>query len=205
MRVYKFLCCKFGLKSLREKRLKISTVDDLNDPYELLPFDRTDERIRRGVHNARETWAATRGVLCFSSEWKDPVIWAHYSDKHKGLCLGFDMPDKVLKPVTYTKEMLQLTKHPTEADSDAWLFTKYESWAYEKEMRSWTDLTTPSDDLYFMDFGERLKLVEVIVGARCKLTKNEILVALNPLTDVKLTKSRADFQRFEIVEDQRNF
>ena len=37
------------------------------------------------------------------------------------------------------------------------------------------------------------------------LTKNKILEAVKPLTDVKLTKARAGFQRFEVVEDQRGF
>jgi hypothetical protein len=64
MRVYKFLDAKFGMKSLAEKRLKISTVDDLNDPFELLPFGMADKTIRMALKNARTTWAATYGMLC---------------------------------------------------------------------------------------------------------------------------------------------
>ncbi len=25
--------------------------------------------------------------------WSNPVIWAHYGDKHRGLCLGFEVPE----------------------------------------------------------------------------------------------------------------
>jgi len=39
MRVYKFMTAEFGMKSLREKRLKISLLDDLNDPFDLLPYE----------------------------------------------------------------------------------------------------------------------------------------------------------------------
>jgi len=74
MRVYKFLDAKFGMKSLAEKRLKISTVEDLNDPFELLPFGMADKTTRMALNNARTTWAATHGMLCFSSDWRDPVI-----------------------------------------------------------------------------------------------------------------------------------
>lgn len=56
-----------------------------------------------------------------------------------------------------------------------------------------------------MDFGEALKLVQVIAGARCKLARNEILEALHPLSNVELIKARAGFNRFEIVVDQRGF
>jgi hypothetical protein len=93
MRVYKFLDAKFGIKSLAEKRLKISTVEDLNDPFELLPFGMVDKTKRMALNLARTTWGTTHGMLCFSADWRDPVIWAHYSDKHHGLCLGFEIPD----------------------------------------------------------------------------------------------------------------
>jgi len=68
MRVYKFLDAKFGLKSLAEKRLKISTVEDLNDPFELLPFGMVDKTNWMALNNARTIWAATHGMLCFSSD-----------------------------------------------------------------------------------------------------------------------------------------
>jgi Protein of unknown function (DUF2971) len=208
MHVYKFLCAKFGMKSLREKRLKISMVDDLNDPFELLPFQQTDPDTRMGFSIARKVWTANHGVLCFSSDWRDPVIWAHYGDKHKGLCLGFEIPDNAGVAIKYIDSRMPL-KALTELieveDSNAWLYTKYENWSYEKEIRIWTDLTTLSDGLYFLDFSERLKLIEVIAGARCELAKSEILDVLKPLQDVRLVKARAGFEQFEIVEDQRGF
>lgn len=208
MRVYKFLDAHYGLKNLREKHLKISTLDDLNDPFELLPYEQTDPETRKGFRSARKIWGASHGLLCFSSDWRDPVIWAHYSDKHKGLCLGFEIPENAGRPVTYLSErknLSPLSKPMTTDDSDAWLYSKFENWAYEKEIRSWTNLETISEGLYFVDFGEQLKLVEVIAGARCTLAEEELLNAIKPLTDVKLTKARAGFQRFEIVKDQRGF
>jgi hypothetical protein len=206
MRVYKFLDVEFGLKSLREKQLKISTVDDLNDPFELLPYEMTVPEKRKGLRDARKVWATQRGVLCFSADWKDPVTWAHYSNKHKGLCLGFEIPEKVGRRVNYTKTRLQLPEKLKTDDADAWLCTKYDNWAYEQEIRCWTTLETPSQGLYFMEFGPLLKLVEVIAGARCNLTRRQILDAVRPLEhEVKLIKARAGFHRFEIVEDQRGF
>jgi hypothetical protein len=37
MRVYKFLSEHFGLKSLYERRLKISRLYELNDPFDHTP------------------------------------------------------------------------------------------------------------------------------------------------------------------------
>jgi hypothetical protein len=205
MRVYKFLDAQYGLKSLAEKRLKISMVEDLNDPFELLPFGMTDKTKRQGLNAARKTWGMTRGVLCFSSDWRDPVIWAHYSDKHRGMCLGFEIPAKAGQRVRYIRERLSLPEKLELDDANAWIFTKYENWSYEKEIRCCATLDEISDGKYFMDFGESLNLVEVIVGARCTLTKDQILDALQPLKYVKLIKARPGFQRFEIVKDLRGF
>jgi hypothetical protein len=205
MRVYKFLDGNFGMKTLKEKRLKISTVDDLNDPFDLLPFRMTDKTQRVALNLARKEWGTKWGVLCFSSDWRDPVIWAHYSDKHRGLCLGFEIPEEVGTKVQYISERLPLPEQPKLDDATAWTFTKYENWAYEKEIRCCSALEEESEGLYFMNFGEALKLVQVIAGARCNLARNQIVEALHPLNNVELVKARAGFQRFEIVEDQRGF
>jgi hypothetical protein len=204
MRVYKFLDARFGLKTLREKRLKISTLDDLNDPFELLAYEMTLRKKRKEWRNARKVWGRRRGLMCFSAGWRDPVIWAHYSNKHKGMCLGFEIPENASQKVRYVNSRLKLSDSLEVDDADAWLYTKYENWAYEQEIRCWTTLDTPSQGMYFMEFAPSLKLVEVIAGARSILTKSKILEAIKPLgNEVKLIKARAGFQRFEIVEDRR--
>jgi hypothetical protein len=206
MRAYKFLDAKFGLKSLREKRLKISTLPDLNDPFELLPYEMSDRNRRGALRKTRDELAKNRGVLCFSADWRDPVIWAHYSDKHRGLCLGFEIPDRVCQRVEYVARRLQLPTRPTIDDANALLFTKYENWRYEKEIRVWAALNQSDGGLYFADFGKELNLVKVIAGARCSLLESEIVEALGPLAkDVILVKARAGFKEFEIVKDKRGF
>jgi hypothetical protein len=205
MRVYKFLDTHFGMKTLAEKRLKISTLEDLNDPFELLCFEMTDKIKRPAMNLARKEWGTTTGMLCFSSDWRDPVIWAHYSDKHRGICLGFEIPDDAGTRIQYINERLPLPDRPALDDATAWVYTKYENWAYEKEIRCCARLDEASEGLYFMDFGEDLKLVQVIAGARCKIARNEILKALHPLNNIELIKARPGFHRFEIVEDQRGF
>ena len=71
MRAYKFLDEKFGMKSLHEQRLKISTLEDLNDPFELLPYEMTDRNRRAALYATRKKIATNRGLLCFSVTWKD--------------------------------------------------------------------------------------------------------------------------------------
>jgi hypothetical protein len=206
MRAYKFLDEKFGIKSLQEKRLKISVLDDLNDPFELLPYEMSDRNKRSALNATRRQMASNRGLLCFSATWKDPVLWAHYADKHKGLCLAFDVPQETCKAVNYQKRRLKLPARPSLPDAEALIFTKYANWQYEQELRIWAALNTCDNGLYFADFGPTLKLEKVIAGARCSLSERQVEAAIGPLSeDVIIMKARAGFKEFEIVKDQLGF
>jgi hypothetical protein len=205
MRVYKFLTAHFALKSLYEKRLKISTLQDLNDPFELIPYDLKDKTHRKEMHRSRDRIGRLNGVLCFSAHWHDPVIWAHYSDKHRGICLGFEVPKDRAESIRYVTKRLPFPVPPlTMEHSKAMLFTKYMSWKYEQEVRIWATLEDEEDGFYYKDFDDTLRLVEVIVGARCTVPRSAIVRAWIPLTtEIILIKARAGFKKFEIVTDQR--
>jgi hypothetical protein len=211
MRVYKFLDAHFGIKVLYEKRLKVSTIDDLNDPFELLPYDLTDVRVRWAMRATRTEMARTLGLLCFSAAWDNPVIWAHYADKHKGICLGFDADDALTMKVEYRSERLPFlaSGHPTEEDMVRMVATKFASWEYEKEIRVWVHLKEEEGGVFYRDFDGTeppdLKLVEVIAGAECQLPEREFRRALPAYPSVKLIKARAGFTKFEVVENQQGF
>ena len=45
-----------------------------------------------------------RGVLSLSEKWDCPLMWSHYADEHRGLCIEYDMTEnecKNLQPVDY--------------------------------------------------------------------------------------------------------
>jgi hypothetical protein len=161
---------------------------------------------RQAMQQSRDEIGRSRGVTCFSAHWHDPVIWAHYSDKHRGICLGFEVREDKAKRVNYVTERLPFPTAPpiTIDHAEAMLFTKYDSWKYEQELRIWATLEEEEDGLYFKDFDDELRLVEVIVGARCTVPRSAIVRALAPLTtEISLVKARAGFTKFEIVTDQR--
>jgi hypothetical protein len=205
VRVYKFLTAHFALKSLYEKRLKISLIRDLNDPFDLLPFDLGDRSHRVAAQATRKFLSPHQGLLCFSAGWSDPVIWAHYSDKHKGICLGFEVPDAFVERVEYEPGRIPFPESPDQDDMKRMLRTKFANWAYEKEIRMWTDLSEHEDGIYYKDFGDDLRLMEVIAGAECSVPEHAFQRALVPLQPVALIKARAGFTKFEVVVDQRGF
>jgi hypothetical protein len=216
MRAYKFLNAQFGLKSLYERRLKQSRIQELNDPFELTPYDLTDFVIRQSFLQTRDGIGADRGMLCLSAAWCDPVIWAHYSDSHQGLCLGFEIPEihgnpesdesqhvaYISKPLPFPFDYEHLPDPERFAIVQQILFTKYEHWAYEQEIRVWALLQNEENGLHYLEFDDKLKLVEVIMGARSTVTESSITRALGTLTvAIKISKSRAAYDRFEMVEE----
>jgi len=158
MRVYKFLPLEFGLKSLWEKRLKITTIGELNDPFDLLPYKILDPLKRKQMRLKNQHLGKSYGMLCFSGAWSDPVIWAHYSDKHRGLCLGFEIEDDEDKQVHYVDERQNLDDEDLISNNPIWPDTKYSNWAYEEEFRWWLKLPAPIKinwkDYYFKTFDD---------------------------------------------------
>jgi hypothetical protein len=206
VRVYKFLDAHFGMKSLYENRLKISQISELNDPFELIPFELNVRAQRWALQESIKELSKSHGMLCFSAHWHDPVVWAHYSDKHRGLCLGFEIRDDTGKPVTYVPERLPFPDTPTVAHSDMMLWTKYSNWEYEQEIRSWAELREQECGIYYKEFGDDLRLTEVIAGARCALPLSALMRPLGPTVNrVSFIKARAGFKKFEMVQDQRGF
>ena len=81
--------------------LKVARIDYLNDPFEFAAVDLSDRIFRLNVEQWKRDLSKDYGILCFSKFWDNPVQWTHYADRHKGLCLGFDVPDEYLVKINY--------------------------------------------------------------------------------------------------------
>jgi DUF2971 family protein len=216
MRVYKFLSKRFGLKGLNERRLKQSRIHELNDPFELAPYDLTDPAVRHAFVSLRDSMVQENGLICFSASWQDPVIWAHYADNHQGICLGFEIPKitgdggkdiakrvtYISRPLRFPAEFLALPQARQLKYVDRIPFTKFRHWAYEKEIRVWGRLSNEEDGLHFLEFEQRMRLVDVRIGASCTLNRSAIMRTLDAsASEIRVIKVRAAYNRFAMVQD----
>ena len=202
MRVYHFLKANHALDDLRRRRLKVSRITELNDPFEFLGVDLSDRQIRWALKKTKRQLSKTNGLLCFSKTWNSPVLWGHYADGHRGMCLGFDVPQAILGKVEYVTHRPLLPKAPDEAFMKHLLFTKFSHWQYEQEYRAFVNLEKETDGLYFMNFSDKLKLRRVIVGEQSDVTRANIASALEGIeTKIEVFKARAGFQLFEVVRN----
>jgi hypothetical protein len=208
--VYHFLSERWALEDLAKKRLKIALFDELNDPFELLGLNLSDEELRRAFQRSKNRIAKANGLLCFSRSWHNPVLWSHYADKHKGICLAFEIPDHRLLSVSYTGERLideiPLLLRGDEAAEDVMkklLATKFKHWEYKDEVRAFVGLDEiDSTGFYFKDFSEDTVLKEVILGVRCKTSKGQIKRLVSSYaSSTRIVKARLAFHTFRVVEN----
>ena len=212
MRVYYLTGAQFALSNLALRRIKISRFADLNDPFELLGIDVNDKSHRAAFRTTKDEINKNKGLICFSKSWSNPLMWGHYAERHTGICLGFDIPDELLAPVIYAKQLLKMqmdkkTKKPipTEKVVNQLLRTKFFDWKYEDEIRLFVELDhdTVESGKYFCSFSEDLALREIILGPHCELPIEgirSIVADFDP--SVKVLKSRIAFTRFEVRENK---
>jgi hypothetical protein len=209
MRLYYFTGAKFGLDAVGLRRLKISRIDRLNDPFEMLAGTQSDRLTRQAMRIIRDVFAKRLGLVCFSRDWHNPVMWGHYAENHHGLCLGFDVDEAVAMPVDYVTKRIPFDHFLDPATSEdevreltaRFARTKYTHWRYEKEVRCWATLDPDGPDVQFHYFGTRMRLRHVYIGFQSPITRQMLVDALgDDLSDsVKITNTRLAFRTFRIV------
>lgn len=212
MIVYHLSDAQHALSNIALRRIKISQFADLNDPFEFLGADLRDKVLRKAFRATKDELRKDKGLLCFSRSWENPVLWSHYADKHRGVCLGFDVRDELLDPVIYTDKPMKVPRDPKTKQSKpseefmrALLYTKFIDWAYEEELRVFVQLDndTIESGLYFHPFSRDIKLREVILGPRCELPINSIRKLVSKFNPkVIVIKSRVAYTKFKVVENR---
>ena len=205
MRVFHFRDAKNGLKSLKERRLKIARIMELNDPFEFLGAELSNLDFRKAINATKKQISKTTGILCFSKNWRNPVQWSHYAKEHKGICMGFDIPKRLLAKVDYVDKRLSYGNTIDMAVMRKFLTTKFSHWAYEEEYRLFISLDNNEEEngLYFSDFSDDLRLKQVIVGARSGISRKQVSDALGDVRhEVAVFKARPAFKSFEVVRNE---
>jgi hypothetical protein len=197
---------------LPEKRMRISQFDRLNDPFELLSVRMEGKHERFVFKLLREHLMKTYGVICMGKDWKSPLMWGHYAENHKGVCLGFDVPDGKVTQMNYEparlEHLIQMGEPVgglTEAVVAQLLNTKYAQWAYEEEWRLLLKLEDkdPINGEYYINFGPELVLRDIILGSRCKASVGSFRNLVGQVDQsVTIIRARPAFESFTIVQQK---
>ena len=203
IRLYKFYSAQWGVDSLKKTRLKISTLDDLNDPFEFNGFSFKNKKDRLAWLKTRKQLWQNKGLISFSDRWSNPVIWSHYAENHKGICLGFDVSKNFAFKVLYppTREHIPSISEIVDTNDSEVLkkmsLTKYAHWEYENEWRVFIKLGQPDNDLFFEGYSDKMQLREIIIGAESDLSSQQLRRHCS--NSVEVHTARLAFKAFRIV------
>lgn len=209
MLLYHFEGSKHGLENLTSRRFKVSTFEDVNDPYELLGVRLRDPVQRLGLRLQRRQIGQQLGMICMTSRWSNPMMWSHYGDKHLGMALQFRVQDEIPVEVTYASRMLEPFAGSLPEDAVAHgkhllqvMSHKYSSWRYEREWRLPVPLAHCAKEgkRWFLPYPAEALLTSVILGPRCRFTDEEVRAALGGDADiVPVVRSRLAFNAYRVV------
>ena len=112
-----------------------------------------------------------RGIVSLAERSLCPLMWSHYADQHRGVCIGYSVPDHAetnLQKVRYrgsrlvrafsVAAMLEGFQDARDDVDQAVLLRKAGSWNYEREWRLFGPLGLQDSPL---------ELEEIIFGMRC--------------------------------------
>ena len=206
MRVYHFLAATWALDDIAKQRIKISEIDQTNDPFELWCVSQPSRSVRDALRAYKKEMNEKFGLICFSEDWVNPLLWSRYADKHRGICLGFEVDRRILRKITYVKERSALRLPLTKETADELLWTKYWDWKYEEEWRSWLQLDEREHGYHFDSQPDMMQLREVIVGPLCATTESEVKAVLDSdANDVGIIEARLAFKTFRVVIKKNGF
>ena len=216
MNFYHYTKACYVLSSILSNRLKIATLESVNDPYEMMPsvkvfgapepFCKVRECMRDILKNT--------GMICLSATVENPTMWSHYADKHTGVAFEMYFSEKDLTKVEYPcdNERVVLTPEDFENESkrnanfERLIKTKADSWRYEEEYRwvfllSDPKLTIDVEGHIFRAFPTEWR--RVILGVDCSLSEGVVRKALDVMgfDDVAVVRARLSDTKFAVVVD----
>ena len=214
--LYKYISAEHAAEIIRSQRLRMSDGSNFNDPFELLVVDRkkhTEHRLR-GLR-----------ILCLTNSIKKKLMWSHYADSHKGLCLAVKVPAEAVYYVCYTGERLfedsdietifskcknkgkkNLNKSYDQLSNiHKAALIKDQKWAYEKEYR----IVCTDDQTNLMDedghYSFPVKIERIYLG--CRFDKNDprkieaIMKACNEY-NAEIKQMRLSHDDYSLVVDK---
>lgn len=154
--------------------------------------------------NAQKQIISNMGICCFCATPRNPILWAHYADEHRGVCLQFDVAADV---AAFTSlEVKYDDAFPTTSvfdDSNAGallpFLRKSTDWSYEREWRKFK----PGESGVPMPFRPQA-LAGVFFGCRCPDPDREFILELieqrfkngHPRPEVFVVEKAYDRYRF---------
>ncbi|MDR6966925.1 hypothetical protein J2X31_000925 [Flavobacterium arsenatis] len=233
------------LSYLDDELLRYTQPIDLNDPFECLPKKPSEKEFKDVIKKVSELLHKKGfplnenaeilelekiyneayqnvnndiGILSLTKNWNNTLMWSHYTNSHKGFCIGFDPKDeyfqnflssdlkksKLIMEVVYSDKRVEI---PLEFGKKKLEFepfiTKSTDWKYEEEVRVISTLnmsdkkinSNPVDIHLFKVPHKSIK--EIVAGANMDKENEDLIKDF-------CTKNKIEFYKSKISDEQFN-
>ncbi|MDQ1197940.1 DUF2971 domain-containing protein [Agrobacterium sp. SORGH_AS 787] len=211
MILYYYTSLVHGLTSIRDKRIKISSFDTLNDPFDILNIAAKTEEQRNDLKKIRDRLTSKGGMICASENWNEPLMWSHYADKHAGVCVALRVDPTEWRKVQYANKRLGIEAYNVKSIEDLShdqleeiSTIKSDFWTYEQEWRRFY-IYEEKDYVTNLDFGyfdRAMMPIGLIFGHRAKVGKERIASILSSNPSLKIGITRPAYTSFKVLLDQ---
>jgi hypothetical protein len=150
------------------------------------------------------------GVSCFTENYNNTLMWAHYADSHKGIIMEFKKEKSglllpYLLPVNYFKNypVINVSDYPKEQNMAVWLqclCAKGKDWKFENE---WRVVRSPGNKKYAFN---KTELSGIIFGLNTPDKKKRGIYDLIQKAGYKdVSFKQAEFDRNSFVVHYRDY
>lgn len=200
---------KLTLQNLNNQKNWVADPYEFNDPFEFSLYEEImiDEYGDYRFLNIEEKANAMKfkeaindyGVVCYSSNCYNNLLWSHYADNHKGMCLVFNVSqknEKDLLKVNYQENFPEVNLIDGLDSNDEIIkivTTKSKEWEYEKEYRQ----VFLFKNMLYEYPGE---LSEIIFGCRTPIEDIKMVasIAVNNNPKLIISKMHLDHSRYSL-------
>ena len=212
---------EYSLNDIKGKTVSFSRIDIFNDVYDSSLHNSYSKRNKAGLWQIEKDFFLPAFVgtyaSCFSELNDSILMWAHYGDCSRGICIEYDFrllsPDnlltKALFPIAYTKRPIDFSDwldddrnakevYPIDSAVLCASLNKSTIWEYEKEVRLIDKSVIGSRKVHIEKYG--LKVSKIIIGYKCEFKSELVEIAEN--LNVPVTYMNPDFgnEKYSIKE-----
>ena len=192
MKVYKYRSLRnfdFVADIICNRRFYAAPFFELNDPMEGLfeyPADTKKEYIAAIVKGKRKL-----RICSFSKDPNNPLLWAHYADGFRGVCIEVDLQslqreDCKIVPVKYPPTRSRFSndaKELVDRMPEKFLSRKSTAWEYEKEVRTLSKGEYVQDGITVKSVLLGIRTPDVLKEAIAKIAPRDIHVYETQISD----------------------
>lgn len=174
---------------IQSEQVYFNNWKNLNDPmegfYDFKPLEH-DVNIKDILAGEKQTYK----VFCSSKGYSNILMWSHYGDGHKGICLEIEIDKNKCKEhnifyrnVKYKKDLVQIVSDVGLQDQALYILRhKLSKWRYEEEKRFFIKKDVPNS----YKIGN---IKSIILGSRCKKADEEMISEWIPNSSIEFKKA----------------